>query len=123
MIGLGYVGLPLAIAYAEKYPIIGFDINQSRIDELEAGIDRTLEVEDELLATVKSNIACMTDVQKAKDCDTYIVTVPTLIFDHKRPDLIPHIKSCKAVGKLLSMSPLNQQSIQVLAVIAGRAAD
>lgn len=102
MIGLGYVGLPLAVAFAEKYPVIGFDINQSRIDELKTGIDRTLEVEDELLAAVKSNILYTTDIQEAKDCSVYIVTVPTPIDEYKRPDLTPLVKSSEAVGKLLS---------------------
>jgi len=102
LIGLGYVGLPLAVAFAEKYPVIGFDINQSRVDELNAGNDRTLEVEGELLAAVKSNITYTTDMQTAKDCNIYIVTVPTPIDKHKRPDLTPLIKSSETVGKLIN---------------------
>jgi len=102
MIGLGYVGLPLAVAFAEKYPVIGFDISQSRIDELEAGTDRTLEVEDKLLAAVKSNITYTSDIEKARDCNIYIVTVPTPIDNHKRPDLTPLIKASKTIGNIIN---------------------
>jgi len=102
MIGLGYVGLPLSVAFAEKYPVIGFDISQSRIDELEAGTDRTLEVEDELLAAVKSNITYTSEIEKARDCNIYIVTVPTPIDNHKRPDLTPLIKASEAIGNIVN---------------------
>ena len=93
MIGLGYVGLPLAVAFAEKYPVFGFDINQSRIDELEAGNDRTLEIDDELLAAVKSNITYTSDIEQVRSCNIYIVTVPAPIDGANRPDLTPLIKS------------------------------
>ena len=79
MIGLGYVGLPLAIAFAEKYPVIGFDINRSRIDELEAGKDRTLEVDDELLASVKPNITYTFDIELIRSCNIYIVMFRRLL--------------------------------------------
>lgn len=102
MIGLGYVGLPLAVAFAEKYTVIGFDINQPRIDELEAGSDRTLEVEDELLASVRSNITYTADIEQIKDCNIYIVTVPTPIDKVNRPDLTPLIKSSQTVGQVIS---------------------
>ena len=101
MVGLGYVGLPLAVAFAEQFPVIGFDINQSRIDELEAGRDRTLEVEDELLSAVKSNIEYTSDIQQAKDCNIYIVTVPTPIDSANRPDLTPLIKSSQTVAEVI----------------------
>jgi len=101
MVGLGYVGLPLAVAFAEKYSVIGFDINQSRVSELEAGSDRTLEVEDEMLAAVKPNITYTSDIGQARDCNIYIVTVPTPIDDHKRPDLRPLVKASEAVGGLI----------------------
>ena len=102
MIGLGYVGLPLAVAFAKKIPVIGFDINQSRIEELNAGTDKTLEVEDELLAAVKSNITYTSDVEKIRECNIYIVTVPTPIDEYKRPDLTPLVKSSETIGKILN---------------------
>lgn len=101
MIGLGYVGLPLAVAFAEKMPVVGFDINQQRIDELEAGHDRTLEVEDELLASVKTNMNYTANIEEAKDCNIYIVTVPTPIDSANRPDLSPLVMSSQAVGSVL----------------------
>lgn len=101
MIGLGYVGLPLAVAFAEKMPVVGFDINQQRIDELEAGHDRTLEIEDDLLASVKNNMSYTANIQDAKDCNIYIITVPTPIDKANRPDLTPLVKSSQAVGSVL----------------------
>lgn len=101
MIGLGYVGLPLAVAFAEKYSVTGFDINQSRIEELESGHDRTLEVEEDLLVSVKSNIVYTSDIQQAKDCNIYIITVPTPIDSVNRPDLTPLIKSSQCVGEVI----------------------
>ena len=101
MIGLGYVGLPLAVAFAEQMPVVGFDINQQRIDELEAGHDRTLEIEDAELASVKDNMAYTANIQDAKDCNIYIVTVPTPIDSANRPDLTPLIKSSQTVGSVL----------------------
>ncbi|MFK5986355.1 MAG: nucleotide sugar dehydrogenase [Pseudomonadota bacterium] len=101
MIGLGYVGLPLAVAFAEKYSIIGFDISQSRIDELIAGHDRTLEVEDELLISVESNISYTSDIDQTKDCNIYIITVPTPIDHVNRPDLTPLIRSSQTVGGVI----------------------
>ncbi len=102
MIGLGYVGLPLAVAFAEKYSIIGFDINQARNNELNAGHDRTLEISDELLAGVKSNIEYTSDIQQTRDCNIYIVTVPTPIDAANRPDLTPLIKSSQTIGEVVS---------------------
>jgi len=106
MVGLGYVGLPLAVAFAEQYPVIGFDINQSRIDELEAGSDITLEVEDELLVAVRSNITYTSDLQQAKDCNIFIITVPTPIDSVNRPDLTPLIKSSQAVAEVISQGDI-----------------
>jgi UDP-N-acetyl-D-glucosamine/UDP-N-acetyl-D-galactosamine dehydrogenase len=102
VIGLGYVGLPLAVAFAEKMPVVGFDINQERIDELEAGHDRTLEIEDELLLEVKGNLQHSSNIQDTIDCNIYIVTVPTPIDGANRPDLTPLISSSQAVGRVLS---------------------
>lgn len=101
IIGLGYVGLPLAVAFAEKFKVIGFDINPLRIKELEDGHDRTLEVEGDLLASVKSNIAYTSNIQDTKDCNIYIVTVPTPIDSANRPDLTPLIESSKTIGTVL----------------------
>ena len=102
LIGLGYVGLPLAVAFAEKFKVIGFDINQSRISELVNGHDRTLEIDDNLLNSIKNNITYTTDIQDTKDCNIYIVTVPTPIDKTNRPDLTPLIESSKTVGSVLS---------------------
>ena len=106
IIGLGYVGLPLAVAFAEKYPVTGFDIIQERIDELSYGHDRTLEVEGELLASVKQSLNYTTDLEAIRDCNIYIVTVPTPIDKSSRPDLTPLIKSSETVGKVLKEGDL-----------------
>lgn len=102
LIGLGYVGLPLAVAFAEKFQVIGFDVNSSRIQELEGGHDRTLEIEDDLLISVKSNISYSSNIQDTKDCNIYIVTVPTPIDKSNQPDLTPLVESSKAIGKVLT---------------------
>jgi UDP-N-acetyl-D-glucosamine/UDP-N-acetyl-D-galactosamine dehydrogenase len=102
LIGLGYVGLPLAVAFAEKFQVIGFDISSLRIQELENGHDRTLEIEDDLLDSVKNNITYTSNIQNAKDCNIYIVTVPTPIDKVNRPDLTPLIESSKTIGPVLS---------------------
>lgn len=101
IIGLGYVGLPLAHAFAEKYEVIGFDINQSRIDELNTGYDRTLELSDEQLEEIKDKIKFSTDLEDISTANIYIVTVPTPIDTSNRPDLTPLIKSSKSIGKVL----------------------
>ena len=102
LIGLGYVGLPLAVAFAEKFLVIGFDVNSSRIQELEGGHDRTLEIEDDLLISVKNNISYSSNIQDTKDCNIYIVTVPTPIDKSNQPDLTPLVESSKAIGKVLT---------------------
>lgn len=107
IIGLGYVGLPLAVAFAEKYKVFGFDINQSRIEELNNGHDHTLEVEDDLLASVLANensqigLFNTNKLDHIKDCEIYIVTVPTPIDDDQNPDLTPLIKASETVGGVL----------------------
>ena len=102
IVGLGYVGLPLAVAFANKFKVIGFDISDDRIQELENGYDKTLELEERLLQSVKSDITYTTNIQDAKDCNIYIVTVPTPIDSTNRPDLIPLIESSKEVGLVLN---------------------
>jgi len=100
LIGLGYVGLPLAVEFGKKYETIGFDINQARVDELKRGEDNTLEVEPQELA-LASQLSFTTDPEDIRDCKIFIVTVPTPIDEHKRPDLTPLEKSSSAIGKLL----------------------
>ena len=99
IIGLGYVGLPLAIEFAKKYEVLGFDINQNRIDELSKGLDRTLEVNEIELKSTKMKFSRI--IEDLKACDTFIITVPTPIDEHKRPDLTPLIKASETVGKAL----------------------
>ncbi len=101
IIGLGYVGLPLAIAFAEKFQVVGYDINESRIQDLKDGNDQTLEVESILLESVKSNISYTSDIQDTRDCNIYIITVPTPVDEANRPDLTPLLKSSQIVGSVL----------------------
>ncbi|MCX2679163.1 nucleotide sugar dehydrogenase [Galbibacter sp. EGI 63066] len=109
IIGLGYVGLPLARLFSTKYPVIGYDINQKRVDELNSGIDATLEVENELLQASLQNtpdikstgLFCSTTLQDISDCNYYIVTVPTPVDKNHRPDLTPLYKASETVGKVL----------------------
>lgn len=102
LVGLGYVGLPLAVAFAEKFQVVGFDINESRINELENGHDITLEINDDLLSSVKRNIIYTSNIQDTKDCNIYIVTVPTPIDKTNRPNLTLLIESSQAIGTVLS---------------------
>ena len=104
IIGLGYVGLPLAIEFAKKHEVIGFDINQNRIDELTQGHDRTLEVHDLELKSTTMKFSNSLDV--IKNCNYFIVTVPTPIDEHKRPDLTPLIKASETVGKVLKKNDI-----------------
>lgn len=109
IVGLGYVGLPLARLFATKYSVVGFDINQSRVDELNSGIDSTLEIESALLNAVllkkpthnAIGLLCSTDIEDIKDCNHYIITVPTPVDKNNRPDLTPLYKSSETVGKVL----------------------
>lgn len=119
IIGLGYVGLPLARLFATKYPVVGFDINQKRIQELQNGTDSTLEVEDEVLQSVLvkenplncppelvsgsrgSGLYCSSDISDIQEANVYIVTVPTPVDKNNRPDLTPLYKASETVGKVL----------------------
>ena len=102
IIGLGYVGLPLAHAFGFKYSVTGFDISKSRIDELKEGLDRTLELSRQQMEEAISNGIKFTDsIDDIKNCDIYIVTVPTPIDKHKTPDLMPLLKASQTVGRLL----------------------
>jgi UDP-N-acetyl-D-galactosamine dehydrogenase len=100
VIGLGYVGLPLAVEFGKIRPVIGFDINESRIDALRTGRDNTLEVSAEEL-TAASQLSFTTDTADLADASIYIVTVPTPIDAHKRPDLTPLIKASETLGRVL----------------------
>lgn len=108
VIGLGYVGLPLARLFATKFPVVGFDINQKRIDELNRGVDNTLEVDEDLLKAVltdeplmKNGLYCSSNLEDIQDCTYYVVTVPTPVDKNNRPDLTPLYKSSETVGKVL----------------------
>jgi UDP-N-acetyl-D-galactosamine dehydrogenase len=108
VIGLGYVGLPLARLFATKYAVVGFDINQERVSSLKLGTDTTLEVDDETLQKVlvdKSNsqvgLYCTTSLNDIADCNYFIITVPTPVDKNNRPDLTPLYKSSESVGEIL----------------------
>jgi UDP-N-acetyl-D-galactosamine dehydrogenase len=108
VVGLGYVGLPLARLFATKYPVVGFDINQNRIKELNSGIDSTLEIDEvtlrAVLATTNSSengLYCSNITEDIAACNYYIVTVPTPVDKNNRPDLTPLYKSSETVGKVL----------------------
>lgn len=100
VIGLGYVGLPLAVEFGKHRPVVGLDINIKRIEALQAGHDSTLEVSDDELAEA-GQLRFSSSLSDLEDCNTYIVTVPTPIDDHKRPDLTPLIKASETIGKVL----------------------
>ncbi len=100
VVGLGYVGLPLAIEFGKIRPVIGFDINEARISELREGLDRTLEVSGEELAGAR-HLRFTCDVEDIKQARIYIVTVPTPIDAHKRPDLTPLLRASETVGSVL----------------------
>jgi len=102
VVGLGYVGLPLAVAFSEKYPVVGFDISSSRVKELKEGFDRTLEVEDkELKEALNRGIEFTDTLDGIKDANIYIVTVPTPIDKHKNPNLKPLQSASQSLGTIL----------------------
>lgn len=113
IIGLGYVGLPLARLFATKYPTVGFDINEARITELNAGHDSTLEVEDDILKNVlvdsfSNNIGlyCTNDLSVLQECNIFIVTVPTPVDRNNRPNLKPLYNASESVGKVLKRNDI-----------------
>jgi len=105
IIGLGYVGLPLAVEFGRIRPVVGFDINQKRIDELKAGDDFTRETTQDELAAAK-HLSYTTNLDDLRSCNCYIVTVPTPIDEHKRPDLTPLIKASETAGKVLKQGDI-----------------
>lgn len=104
VIGLGYVGLPLARLFSTKFKTVGFDMNQARVDALMSGHDETLEVSDELLQDAISNngFKCTTDLEEIRDCNVYVVAVPTPVDENHRPDLRPLWGASETVGKVIS---------------------
>lgn len=103
VIGLGYVGLPLARLFSTKYKTVGFDMNQARVDALMAGHDATLEVSDELLqGAIKNGLTCTTDIETIRDCNFYVVAVPTPVDENNNPDLTPLYGASTTVGKVIS---------------------
>ncbi|MBU3015969.1 nucleotide sugar dehydrogenase [Poseidonibacter lekithochrous] len=101
IIGLGYVGLPLAAAFAKKYQVVGFDINEPRVKELNDNYDRTLELTSDELKEVRDSITYSCNLDDIKDANIYIVTVPTPIDSSNRPDLTPLVKSSQMIGRVL----------------------
>lgn len=103
VIGLGYVGLPLARLFSTKYPTVGFDMNQARVDALMKGHDATLEVADDLLQDAINNhgFRCTTDIDEIRDCNFYIVAVPTPVDENNNPDLTPLYGASETVGKVI----------------------
>ena len=108
IIGLGYVGLPLARLFATKFPVVGFDINSDRISELMSGVDSTLEVDNKTLQSVlieedsdEIGLFCTNQLDKIKDCNYYIVTVPTPVDNNNRPILTPLMKASETVAMVL----------------------
>ena len=104
VIGLGYVGLPLARLFSTKYPTVGFDMNQKRVDALMTGHDATLEVSDDLLQDAINNhgFVCTTDIEQIRDCNFYVVAVPTPVDEDNYPDLAPLRGASETVGKVIA---------------------
>ena len=100
IIGLGYVGLPLAVEFGKKVPVMGFDIHQKRIDELQSGQDHTLEVSPKELKQA-THLSYTTNLQQLADCNFFIVTVPTPIDEFKQPDLTPLVKASESIARVL----------------------
>src|SRR5690606_8125504 len=100
IIGLGYVGLPLAVEFGKHYPTLGFDINQARISELNKGEDHTLEVSSEELKQA-DKLSYSSNLDDLRRANVYIVTVPTPIDKHRQPDLTPLIKASETLGKVI----------------------
>lgn len=104
VVGLGYVGLPLARLFSTKYPTVGYDLNTKRVKDLMSGHDMTLEVDDNLLADAINNngFLCSSNLEDIKDCNIYIVAVPTPVDENNRPDLKPLWGASETIGKVIS---------------------
>ena len=102
VLGLGYVGLPLAVGLSSSYKIIGFDISLNRVSQLSKGIDSTLEIsKDRLLDSLNKKLVITDDPEKINECNIFIATVPTPITKDKKPDLKPLVKVCRTIAKVL----------------------
>lgn len=106
IIGLGYVGLPLAVLFSKKLKVVGFDIDHKRVSELNECYDRTLEVERDVLNSVKNNFKCTTNINDLSNCNIYVITVPTPIDKANRPDLRPLISASQTVGSVLKKNDI-----------------
>jgi UDP-N-acetyl-D-galactosamine dehydrogenase len=106
IVGLGYVGLPLAHAFSKKNSVVGFDINEPRIKELKNSFDRTMELTEKQLKEIENNIVYTSSMEEIKDCNIYIITVPTPIDSSNRPDLTPLKKSSETIGKVLNKNDI-----------------
>ena len=108
VVGLGYVGLPLARLFSTRYPTVGFDIDSRRVEALMQGHDDTLEVEDDLLQEAINNhgFRCTSSLDDIKGCNLYLVAVPTPVDDNHRPDLTPLLRASETVGKVLSQDDI-----------------
>ncbi len=103
ILGLGYVGLPLALAFAKKYLVVGVDINEKRINELQAGFDSTFEVEDrDLQSAIINGLTLTNDINETLNCDVFVVTVPTPVDQYQRPVLTPMINASEAIGRVIA---------------------
>ncbi|MDC1176195.1 nucleotide sugar dehydrogenase [Candidatus Pelagibacter sp.] len=106
IIGLGYVGLPLAVEFAKKYKVIGFDINQNRIEDLEKNNDSTLEIKDDAILSVRNNLNFTSNINDTKECNIYILCIPTPIDEFNKPNLQPLISSSKSVGTVIKKNDI-----------------
>jgi len=106
IVGLGYVGLPLAVEFAKKYEVIGFDISLSRIKEIEKHHDSTLEIIDDVISSVRNNLNFTSDIYDTKDCNIFILSVPTPVDEFNKPDLNPLISSSKTVGTVIKKNDI-----------------
>ncbi|MBO7594158.1 MAG: nucleotide sugar dehydrogenase, partial [Salinivirgaceae bacterium] len=103
VVGLGYVGLPLARLFSTKYPTVGFDMNKARVDALMQGHDATLEVSDELLqSAIKGGFRCTADIEQIRDCNFYVVAVPTPVDKDNNPDLTPLYGASTTIGRVIA---------------------
>ena len=104
VIGLGYVGLPLARLFSTKYPTVGFDLNEGRVKELMSGHDSTLEAEDDLLqeAIIKHGLLCSSKLEDLESCNFYVIAVPTPVDENHNPDLSPLYSASRTIGQVIS---------------------
>ena len=103
IIGLGYVGFPLACLFAQKYPVTGFDVKKERVQELNNGTDSTLEVSEQAIASaLEKGMRCTADKDELRSCNVYVVAVPTPVDERRNPELSPLKSACRLVGEVIS---------------------